>query len=198
LYIRNIIFIVFAMKIKLTEGQINTPVFLAVGILAAITVMGIGSHAAFASKSSLQDGYNAGFAAGKKDRINGNDYDNTPPKGHSDAYDENYRHGYEDGWFKGEHHFSSNSASAAASSSAAAAGDDDGGDHNHKHKDNAAASSSSSAAADGGSGDHHYGAAASSSSSAAASGGGSSASSSSSAAASSGSAAASSSSAASS
>jgi hypothetical protein len=176
LYIRNIIFIVFAMKIKLTEGQINTPVYLAVGILAAITVLGIGSHAAFASKSSLQDGYNVGFAAGKKDRINGNDYDNTPPKGHSDAYDENYRHGYEDGWFKGEHHFSSNSASAAASSSAAAAGDDDGGDHNHKHKDNAAASSSSSAAA---------------------SGGGSSASSSSSAAASSGSAAASSSSAAS-
>ena len=134
------------MKIKLAEGQINTPVFLAVGILAAITVMGIGSHAAFASKSSLQDGYNAGFAAGKKDRINGNDFDSNPPKGHSDAYDENYRHGYDDGWFRGQHHFSSNSA-AAASSSAAAAGDDGG--QKHKHKDSAAASSSSSAAADG-------------------------------------------------
>jgi cobaltochelatase CobN len=175
LHIRNIVRIVFAMKIKLTEGQINTPLVVAVGILAAIMLMGIGSHAGFASKSSLQDGYNAGFAAGKKDRINGNDYDSNPPKGHSGAYDENYRHGYDDGWFRGEHHFSSNSA-AAASSSAAAAGDDDGG-HNHKHKDSAAASSSSSAAAGGG---------------------GNSASSSSSAAASSGSAAASSSSAASS
>jgi cobaltochelatase CobN len=162
------------MKIKLTEGQINTPLVVAVGILAAIMVMGIGSHAAFASKSSLQDGYNAGFAAGKKDRINGNDYDSNP-NGHSGAYDENYRHGYDDGWFRGEHHFSSNSA-AAASSGAAAVGNDDGG-HNHKNKDSAAASSSSSAAAGGG---------------------GSSASSSSSAAASSGSAAASSSSAASS
>ncbi len=164
------------MKIKLTEGQINTPLVVAVGILAAIMVMGIGSHAAFASKSSFQDGYNAGFAAGKKDRINGNDFDSNPPKGHSDAYDENYRHGYDDGWFRGEHHFSSNSA-AAASSSAAAAGDNDDGGHKHKHKDSAAASSSSSAAAGGGD---------------------SSASSSSSAAASSGSAAASSSSAASS
>jgi hypothetical protein len=197
LYIRNIIPIVFAMKIRLTEGQINTPLVVAVGILAMIMVMGIGSHTAFASKSSFQDGYNAGFAAGKKDRINGNDFDSNPPKGHSDAYDENYRHGYDDGWFRGEHHFSSNSA-AAASSSAAAAGDNDDGGHKHKHKDSAAASSSSSAAAGDGSGDHHDSAAASSSSSAAAGGGGSSASSSSSAAASSGSAAASSSSAASS
>jgi hypothetical protein len=162
LHIRNIVPIVFAMKIKLTEGQINTPLVVAVGILAAIMVMGIGSHAAFASKSSLQDGYNAGFAAGKKDRINGNDYDSSPPKGHSDAYDENYRHGYDDGWFRGDHHFSSNSA-AAASSSAAAAGDDGG--QKHKHKDSAAASSSSSAAADGDGG----GSSASSSSSAAAS-----------------------------
>ena len=193
MHIRNIVPIVFAMKIKLTEGQINTPLVVAVGILAAILVMGIGSHAAFASKSSLQDGYKAGFAAGKKDRINGNDYDSAPPKGHSGAYDENYRHGYDDGWFRGEHHFSSNSA-AAASSSAAAAGDDDGG-HKHKHKDSAAASSSSSAAAGGGSGHHHDSTAANSSSSAAAGGGGgSSASSSSSAAASSGSAAAASSS----
>ena len=163
------------MKIKLTEGQINTSPVVAVGILAAIMVMGIGSHAAFASKSSLQDGYNAGFAAGKKDRISGNDYDSNPPKGHSDAYDENYRHGYDDGWFRGQHHFSSNSA-AAASSSAAAAGDDDGGHkHKHKHKDSAAMSSSSSAAAGGGS-------AAASSSSSAAAGGGSAAASSSSAA----------------
>ena len=166
------------MKIKLTEGQMNTPLIIAVGILAAIMVMGIGSHAAFASKASFQDGYNAGFAAGKKDRENGNDFDSKPPKGHSDSYDENYRHGYDDGWFKGEHHFGSNSA-AAASLSAAAAGDDDGG-HKHKHKDSAAASSSSSAAA-GGSGHHHDSAAASSSSSAAA-GGGSAAASSSSAA----------------
>jgi hypothetical protein len=178
LYIRNIVSIVFAMKIKLTEGQINTPLIIALGILTAIIVMGIGTHAAFASKSSFQDGYNAGFAAGKKDRENGNDFDSKPPKGHSDAYDENYRHGYDDGWFRGEHHFNSNSA-AAASSSAAAAGDDDGG-HKHKHKDSAAASSSSSAAA-GGSGHHHDSAAASSSSSAAA-GGGSAAASSSSAA----------------
>jgi hypothetical protein len=168
LYIRNIVSIVFAMKIKLTEGQINTPLIIALGILAAIMVMGIGTHAAFASKSSFQDGYNAGFAAGKKDRENGNDFDSKPPKGHSDAYDENYRHGYDDGWFRGEHHFSSNSA-AAASSSAAAAGDDGGHKHKHKHNDSAAASSSSSAAA-GGSGHHHDSAAASSSSSAAAGG----------------------------
>src|ERR1041385_6247689 len=131
------------MKIKLTEGQM----IIAVGILAAILVLGIGAHAAFASKSSFQDGYNAGFAAGKKDRNDGYDYDSKPPNGHSDAYDENYRQGYDDGWFKGEHPFSSNSA-AAASSSAAAAGDDGGG-HKHKHKDSAAASSSSSAAASG-------------------------------------------------
>src|ERR1051325_5271284 len=141
------------MKIKLTEGQINTPLVIAVGVLAAIMVIGIESHAAFASKSSLQDGYNAGFAAGKKDRININNYDSNPPKGHSDAYDENYRQGYDDGWSRGEHHFSSNSA-AAASSSAAAAGNDDNGGHKHKHKDkdSAAASSSSSAAAGGGGG----------------------------------------------
>src|ERR1051325_7669360 len=135
------------MKIKLTEGQINRPLFVAVGILAAIMLMGIGSHAAFASKSSLQGGYNAGFAAGKKDRINGNDFDSNPPKSHSDAYDENYRHGYDDGWFRGDHHFNSNSA-AAASSSAAAEGDDDGG-HKHMYKDSAAASASSGAAASG-------------------------------------------------
>ena len=175
MHIRNIVPIVFAMKIKLTEGQINTPLVVAVGILAAIMLMGIGSHTALASKSSFQDVYNAGFAAGKKDRINGNDFDNNPPKGHSDAYDENYRHGYDDGWFRGEHHFSSNSA-AAASSSAAAAGDNDDGGHKHKHKDSAAASSSSSAAAGGG------GSSASSSSSAAASSGSAAAASSSSAA----------------
>jgi len=182
------------MKIKLTEGQTNTPLIIAVGILAAIMVFGIGSHAAFASKASFQDGYNAGFAAGKKDRINGNDFDSKPPKGHSDAYDENYRHGYDDGWFRGEgeHHFSSNSA-AAASSSAAAAGDDDGGGHKHKHNDSAVASSSSSAAAAGGSGHHHDSAAASSSSSAAAGGGGATAASSSAAAAGGGSSSASSS-----
>ena len=44
-----------------------------------------------------QDGYNAGFAAGKKDRINGNEFDSKPPKGHSDTYDEGYRRGYDDG-----------------------------------------------------------------------------------------------------
>jgi hypothetical protein len=170
LYIRNIVSIVFAMKIKLTEGQM----IIAVGIVSAIMVMGIGAHAAFASKSSFQDGYSAGFAAGKKDRNDGNDYDSKPPKGHSDAYDENYRQGYDDGWFRGQHHFSSNSAAAASSSAAAAAGDDDGG-HNHKHRENAAASSSSSAAAGGGG-------ATAASSSAAAAGGGSAAASSSSAA----------------
>jgi hypothetical protein len=172
LYIRNIVSLVFAMKIKLTEGQINTHLIIAVGILAAIMVLGIGSHTAFAikvSKTSFQDGYNAGFAAGKKDRINGNEFDSKPPKGHSDAYDEGYRRGYDDGWFRGEH-FSSNSA-AAASSSAAAAGDDDG----HKRKDSAAASSSAAAAGGG------EGSAASSSSSAAAGGGSAAASSSSSA-----------------
>jgi hypothetical protein len=199
LYIRNIVSTVFAMKIKLTERQMKTHLIIALGILAAIMVLGIGTHAAFASKSSFQGGYNAGFAAGKKDRENGNDLDSKPPKGHSDAYDENYRHGYDDGWFRGEHHFSSNSA-AAASSSAAAAGDDHGDHkHKHKHKDSAAASSSSSAAAGGGGGGHHKDSAAASSSSSAAAGDGSAAaSSSSSAAAGDGSAAASSSSAASS
>jgi hypothetical protein len=178
LHIRNIVTIAFAMKLNLTEGQINTPLGIVVGILSAIMIMGIGSHAAFASKSSFQNGYNAGFAAGNKDKVNRNDYDSKPPKGHSDAYDENYRHGYDDGWFKGEHNFSSNSASAASSS--AAAGGDDGGDHKHKHKDSAATSSSSSAAAaGGGSSDHHDSAAASSSSSASAGGGAAAASSSS-------------------
>jgi hypothetical protein len=181
LYIRNFVSIFFAMKIKLTEGQMNTQLIIAVGILAAIMALGIGTHAAFASKSSFQDGYNAGFAAGKKDRKNGNDFDSKPPKGHSDAYDENYRHGYDDGWFRGEDHFSSNSA-AAARSSAAAAGDDDGGHkHKDKHKHSAAVSSSSSAAAGGGG----EGGSAASSSSSAAAGGGSAAASSSSAAASS-------------
>ena len=170
MYIRNIVSIVFAMKIKLTEGQINTHLIIAVGILAAIMVLGIGTHAAFASKSSFQDGYNAGFAAGKKDRINGNEFDSKPPKGHSDAYDEGYRRGYDDGWFRGEH-FSSSSAAAASSSAAAGSGDDG----SHKHKDSAAASSSAAAAGGGG------GSAASSSSSAAAGDGSAAASSSSSA-----------------
>ncbi|MFL6404968.1 MAG: hypothetical protein ACJ71M_15995 [Nitrososphaeraceae archaeon] len=40
------------MKIKLTEGQMNTHLIIALGILAAIMVMGIGSHVAFASKFS--------------------------------------------------------------------------------------------------------------------------------------------------
>jgi len=99
------------MKIKLTEGQMNTYMIIAFGILAVIMVMGIGSHVAFASKfgkTSFQEGYNAGFAAGRKDTINGNEFDSKPPKGHSDAYDEGYRRGYVDGWSKGEH-FSSNS-----------------------------------------------------------------------------------------
>jgi hypothetical protein len=136
------------MKIKLTEGQMNTHLIIALGILAAIMVMGIGSHVAFASKfskTSFQDGYNAGFAAEKKDRINGNEFDSKPPKGHSDAYDEGYRRGYDDGWFRGEH-FSSSSAAAASSSAAAGSGDDS----SHKHKDSAAASSSAAAARGGG------------------------------------------------
>jgi hypothetical protein len=129
------------MITNLTEGKIKTRLIISVGV-AAIIVMGIGSHAAFAvkfKKNSFQDGYNAGFAAGKKDRINDNEFDSKPPKGHSDAYDEGYRRGYDDAWFRGEH-FSSNPA--AASSSAAAVGSDGG----HKHKDSAAASSSAAAA----------------------------------------------------
>ena len=121
MYIRNIVSIVFTMKIKLTEGQM----IIAVGMVSAIMMMGIGAHAAFASKSSFQDGYSAGFAAGKKDRENGNDFDSKPPKGHSDAHDEGYRRGYDDGWFRGEH-ISSNSAAAASSSSSAAAAGDEG------------------------------------------------------------------------
>src|SRR6187200_2189807 len=96
------------------------------------------------SNTSFQDGYNAGFAAGRKDRINGNEFDSKRPNGHSDAYDEGYRRGYDDGWFRGEH-ISSNSATAASSSSSAAADGDDG-----HHKDSAAASSSAAAAAGGG------------------------------------------------
>jgi hypothetical protein len=52
------------------------------------------------SKTSFQDGYNAGFAAGKKDRKNGNEFDSKPPKGHPDTYDEGYKRGYDDGWFR--------------------------------------------------------------------------------------------------
>jgi hypothetical protein len=155
------------MITNLIEGKIKTRLIISIGV-AAIIVMGIGSHAAFAvkvKKNSFQDGYNAGFAAGKKDRIDDNEFDSKPPKDHSDAYDEGYRRGYDDAWFKGQH-FSSNSA--AVSSSAAAVGSDDG----HKHKDSAAVSSS---AATGG-------ASAAVSSSAAAVGSGSAAASSSSAA----------------
>jgi hypothetical protein len=170
LHIRNIVPIVFAMITKLTERGTKRQLIIAVGV-AAIMVIGIGSHTAFAikvSKTSFQDGYNAGFAAGRKDRINGNEFDSKPPKGHSDAYDEGYRRGYDDGWFRGEH-ISSNSAAAASSSAVA------GGDGGHKHKDSAAASSSSSAAAAGD-------ASAASTSSSAAAGGGSAAASSSSSA----------------
>ena len=154
------------MITNLTEGKIKTRLIISIGV-AAIIVMGIGSHAAFAvkvKKNSFQDGYNAGFAAGKKDRINNNEFDSKPPKGHSDAYDEGYRRGYDDAMFRGEH-FSSNSA--AASSSAVAVGSDGG----HKHKHSAAATSSAAA-----------GGASAASSSAAAAGGGSAAASSSSAA----------------
>jgi hypothetical protein len=194
------------MKIKLTERVMKTQLIIAVGLVAAILIMGIGSHTAFAikvSKTSFQDGYNAGFAAGKKDRKNGNEFDSRPPKGRSDAYDESYRRGYDDGWSK-EDHFDSNSI-AAASSSAAASDDHHG---RHKHKDSAAASSSSSAtddaaasssaaAAGGDGGDHKDSAAASSSAAAAGGGGGGSSAASSSAAAAGGGAAASSSSSAS-
>ena len=127
------------MKIKLTEGAMKTQLIIAVGIVAAILLAGIRSNTALAikvSKTSLQDGYNAGFAAGKKDRTHDNEFDSKPPKGHSDAYDEGYRRGYDDAWFRGEH-FSSNSAAAASSS--AVAGSDDGG---HRHKVSAVASSS--------------------------------------------------------
>ncbi len=175
MHIRNIVLTVFAMIKKLTERGTKRQLIIAVGV-AAIMVIGIGSHTAFAikvSKMSFQDGYNAGFAAGKKDRINGNEFDSKPPKGHSDTYDEGYRRGYDDGWFSRGEHFSSNSAAAASSSTNAAGGNDDGG---HKHKHSAAASSSSSAAAAGGGG------AAAASSSAAAAAGGSAAASSSSAA----------------
>src|ERR671932_523434 len=161
------------MKIKLTEVAMKTQLIIAVGIVAAIILAGIGSHAAFAvkdKKNSSQDWYNAGFAAGKKDRLNDNEFDSKPPKGHSDAYDEDYTRGYDDGW-SSVHHFDSNSVAAASSS--AVASDGDGG--RHKHKDSAAASSSSSAADDdtsaasssaaaaGGDGHHKDSAAASSS-----------------------------------
>ena len=157
------------MTAKLTERAMKTQLIIAVGIVAAIIVIGIASQSAFAIKvsKSFQQGYDAGFAAGKKDRLNGNEFDNKPPKDRSDAYDEGYRRGYEDGW-SSVHHFDSNSVAAASSS--AVASDGDGG---HKHKDSAAASSS--AAAGGG------GSSAASSSAAAAGGGSATASSSSSA-----------------
>jgi hypothetical protein len=167
----------FSMIINLTEMGTKAHLIIAVG-LAAITVIGIGSHTALAikvSKTSFQDGYNTGFAAGKKDTINGKEFDSKPPKGHSDAYDEGYRRGYDDGWFSKGKHFSANSVAAASSSAATGDGDDDDGGHKHKHKDGAAASSSSTAAAgndDDGHGRHKDSAAASSSSSAAADGGG--------------------------
>jgi hypothetical protein len=138
------------MITKLIDRAMKKQLIIAVGMIAAILLTGIGSQTAFAvkdKKNSFQDGYNAGFAAGKKDRINNNEFDSKPPKGHSDAYDEGYRRGYDDAWFRGEH-FSSNSAAAASSSASAVGSDDDG----HKHKDSAAASSSSSAAAAGGGG----------------------------------------------
>jgi hypothetical protein len=159
------------MITKRAEGEMQTKLIIVVGIVAAIMIIGIGSHTALAikvSKTSFQDGYNAGFEAGRKDRINGIEFDSKPPNGHSDAYDEGYKRGYDDGWSR-EDHVDSNSAAAASSSAAEGGGDDDG----HKHKDSAAASSSVAAAAGGGS------SAASSSSSAAAGGGGSAASSSS-------------------
>ena len=90
------------MIIKLAELGMKTKLIVAVGI-AAILVMGMGSHTAFASKAGKSSFQDAGFAAGKKDRINGNEFDSKPPKGHSDAYDEGYRHGYDDGWFRGKH-----------------------------------------------------------------------------------------------
>ena len=33
----------------------------------------------------------------KKDRINGNEFDSKPPNGHSDAFDQGYGRGYDDG-----------------------------------------------------------------------------------------------------
>jgi hypothetical protein len=57
------------MIIKVTEGAMKIQLIIAVGLVAAILVIGIGSQSAFAikvSKTSFQDGYNAGFAAGKK------------------------------------------------------------------------------------------------------------------------------------
>jgi hypothetical protein len=166
LHIRNIVTIVFAMITKLTEMGTKRQLIIAVGV-AAIIVLGIGSHTAFAikvSNTSFQDGYNAGFAAGKKDRKNGNEFDSKPPKGHSDAYDEGYTRGYDDGWSR-EDHVDSNSTAAASSSSSAAGGGEHNG-HKHRHRDSAAASSSSSAAAGGDDGHHKDSAAASSSSSA--------------------------------
>src|ERR687884_445925 len=130
------------MITNLTQGKMKTKL-----IIAAIIVIGIGSHTAYASKvkkTSFQDGYSAGFAAGTKDRINGNEFDSKPPKGHSDAYDEGYRHGYDDGRFRGKHF---TSVAAASSSSSVAGSGDDGS--SRKHKESAAASSSSSAAGSG-------------------------------------------------
>jgi hypothetical protein len=69
------------MITKLTERGTKAQLIIAVGV-AAIMIIGIGSHTAFAikvSKTSFQDGYNAGFEAGKKDRINGNEFNSKPP-----------------------------------------------------------------------------------------------------------------------
>jgi hypothetical protein len=111
------------MTAKLTERAMKTQLIIAVGIVAAIIVMGIASQSAFAIKvsKSFQQGYDTGFAAGKKDRLNGNEFDNKPSKDRSDAYDEGYGRGYEDGW-SSVHHFDSNSVAAASSSAGAAGG----------------------------------------------------------------------------
>jgi hypothetical protein len=63
LHIRNIVPIVFAMITKLTERGTKRQLIIAVAV-AAIMVIGIGSHTAFAikvSNTSFQDGYNAGY-----------------------------------------------------------------------------------------------------------------------------------------
>ena len=71
------------MTAKLTERAMKTQLIIAVGIVAAIIVIGIASQSAFAIKTSksFQQGYDAGFAAGKKDRLNGNEFDSKPPMG---------------------------------------------------------------------------------------------------------------------
>ena len=81
------------MKIKLTEGQMNTHLIITPGILAATTVMGIESHVAYASKFS---------------KI---------------SFHEWFRRGYDDEWFRGERFSYNSVAAASSSTAAGSGDD---------------------------------------------------------------------------